>query len=274
MKYININSHRGVVNLLSDYIVKQLSINDKIDSVIEVTNCGKFFVVNGITSSKIILDMVKVKDDFIKSYSEILTPLNITSINIIDIIIYGQEMVKKFEYVYDFYNSIRPIYPNSLIDFVKQDSPKLTYESISYTDRFEFEINYSEENTKDLDFFTYSPLTITSEFPYGYSLDMGRIEFYYSEYVCFNLSNKWFSNNIKFKYSKLLNNDSDYDIEISSDSIYPNKDIVSMVLDVFDFNMSVFKQKIESYDILSDIMDPFGNKPWLVKDKTKDLVIT
>jgi hypothetical protein len=46
-----------------------------------------------------------------------------------------------------------------------------------------------------------------------------------------------------------------------------------MVLDVFDFDMLVFNDKIKGYDIMEDITNPFGDKPWLVKDKLKDLIL-
>jgi hypothetical protein len=67
--------------------------------------------------------------------------------------------------------------------------------------------------------------------------------------------------------------DEDNQIDINANSIYPKKDIVSMVLDVFDFDMLVFKDKIKDYDIMEDITNPFGNKPWLVKDRLKDLIL-
>jgi hypothetical protein len=46
-----------------------------------------------------------------------------------------------------------------------------------------------------------------------------------------------------------------------------------MVLDVFDFDMLKFKSTIKSYDIIEDLTKPFDKKPWLIKDRIKDLVI-
>jgi hypothetical protein len=46
-----------------------------------------------------------------------------------------------------------------------------------------------------------------------------------------------------------------------------------MVLDVFDFDMLVFNDKIKDYDIIEDTTLPFDKKPWLTKDKTKDLIL-
>ena len=65
----------------------------------------------------------------------------------------------------------------------------------------------------------------------------------------------------------------DNQIDINANTIYPKKDIISMVLDVFDFEMLVFNDKIKDYNIMEDITNPFGDKPWLVKDKLKDLIL-
>jgi hypothetical protein len=46
-----------------------------------------------------------------------------------------------------------------------------------------------------------------------------------------------------------------------------------MVLDNFDFNLPSLQNKISGYDILKDILEPTGEKPWLIKDKKKGLVI-
>jgi hypothetical protein len=65
----------------------------------------------------------------------------------------------------------------------------------------------------------------------------------------------------------------DNQIDIISNTIHPKKDVISMTLDVFDFDMLVFNDKIKGYDIMEDLTNPFGDKPWLVKDKLKDLIL-
>jgi hypothetical protein len=133
-------------------------------------------------------------------------------------------------------------------------------------------LDYSEDDTSNLNYFIYSPLNISSEFPHGYSLSMGRQELYYSEYICNQLFDVILTDKVSFKYSS-IKIDEDNQIDINSNTIYPKKDIVSMVLDVFDFDMLVFNDKIKSYDIMEDITHPFNNKPWLVKDRFKDLIL-
>ena len=273
MKYFNEKSNKGIVNLFADFLVKEINKTNQHDVVIEVTDCGKFLVVNGMTSSSKILDMVQVKDNFVTEYEILLTDFGYSHINIIDLIMYEQELIKKFYHMFDFYNSSRPIYHQSIIDAIN-DPIQPKYNTISYTNRMEYELDYSEDNTSNLSFYTYSPLNISSEFPHGYSLSMGRQELYYSEYICNQLFDTLLTNQITFEYSSVvLDETEDYNIKIVSNSIHPTKDITSMILDVFDFDMLKFNNIIKDYNILDDLLKPLDTKPWLIKDKIKDLIL-
>lgn len=275
MKYINENSNRGLVNLFADFLVKEINKTNNYDVVIEVTDCGKFFVVNGMTNSDKILDMVTIKETFLETNKSLLKNFGYENVNIIDLIMYNRDLTKKTDYTFDFYNSERPIYHNDIIVNILEN-PQPKFNSITYNNRLEYELDYSEDDTSNLKYFTYSPLNITSEFPHGYSLSMGRQELYYSEYICNQLFDVILSTNkytqLTFKYSS-IKVDEDNQIDVSVKSIYPKKDIVSMVLDVFDFDMLVFNDKIKGYDIMEDITHPFSDKPWLVKDRLKDLIL-
>ena len=56
--------------------------------------------------------------------------------------------------------------------------------------------------------------------------------------------------------------------------VYDEEKIQSLVLDVFDFNLDKFESEyLKGYDYDLDTTDPFGEKPWLVKDKIKDILI-
>jgi hypothetical protein len=271
MKYINENSNRGLVNLFSDYIVNLINKDKQYDVVIEVTDCGKFFVVNGMTNSDKILDMIKAKESFLNSYKPLLTDFGYKDVNVIDLIMYNRDLAKKTDYTFNFYNSSRPIYHRNLISEVNE-KPQPKFNSIYYTNRLEYELDYSEDDISKIVYFTYAPLNISSEFPHGYSLSMGRQELYCSEYICNQLFDVILIDTLTFKYSSVKLND-DYQINIFSDSIYPKKNIISMILDVFDFDMLMFNDKIKDYNITEDITNPFDEKPWLIRDKIKDLIL-
>jgi hypothetical protein len=184
---------------------------------------------------------------------------------------YGKELSKKNEYIFDFYNSSRPTYHHKLINTII-DNPQPKFNSISYNSRLEYELDYSEDNTSNLEYYTYAPLNISSEFPHGYSLSMGRQELYYSEYISNQLFDIILTDKLTFKYSSVKVDD-DNQIDINSPTLFPKKSIISMVLDVFDFDMLVFNDKIKDYDITDDLLKPFDKKPWIIRDKIKDLIL-
>jgi hypothetical protein len=67
--------------------------------------------------------------------------------------------------------------------------------------------------------------------------------------------------------------DDEMDIKVVSSSRYDSKIIKSLILDVFDFDLEVFSNRMESYDLTHDILDPEGLKPYLVQDRLEDVII-
>ena len=154
MKYVNENSNKGIVNLFADFLVKEINKTNQYDVVIEVTDCGKFFIVNGLTNSDKILDMVIVKEEFYKEYQPLMEEFGYKILNIIDVIIYDTELSKKPEYIFDFYNSSRPIYHSNIMNDLI-DNPQPKFNSISYNNnRLEYELDYSEDDTSNLNYYT------------------------------------------------------------------------------------------------------------------------
>jgi hypothetical protein len=270
MNFINLNSNRGIVNLFADYILKQINKDNEFDTVIEVTDSGKFFVINGLTNRKELLDINDIKIKFSTEYSNLLNDFGYTNINVIDLISYDVELEKKEDMWLKFYASERIIYPQDLIDTVSKDLTNIKYHSVS--PELVVELDYSE-NTLQNEFCKFVPMTVTSEFPHGHSLSMGRSILYYSEYICNHLESSLRTGDIVFKFSTKMNDNDDYDISITTDSMYKDSDITSVILDVFDFNLTKFTNEIKGYDVIKDITNPFDGKPWLVKDKSRDIFI-
>jgi len=262
MNLININSHRGITNLLADYILTYMNKTKDYNTIIEVVNCGKFFVVNGLTNSNEILDLNVIKDSFLGEHKSILTRLGYNNINIIDIISYNIDLNENKDYWFTYYDSDRPIYQNDNI--VKYVDLK---EEISCV----FQNNYIESDNTSSSPQIRPSLNISSEFPYGYSLSMGRLHMYYGEHISYQLFNGLMCSELIFKVSTEKKED-DFNIEIKSKSPYNEKDIISLVLDNFDFNLNKFKKEFVDYNIIEDIHHPETPKPWLVRNK-KGLVI-
>jgi hypothetical protein len=77
---------------------------------------------------------------------------------------------------------------------------------------------------------------------------------------------------IKFNSNKDIRDD--LQIRLISDSYYPEEIIKSLVLDVFDFNITKFKNDyLIELDLEFEVENQLLPSKWLVKDKSKDVVI-
>jgi hypothetical protein len=228
MRLINKNSKRGIVNLFAEFILSKIDKNK--DSIIQVSDVGSFYVVNGITTSEIFLDINLIRDEFTEKFKEILIELNIKLINVVDVINYNQKI-----------NNIET-------GWVKVNK-------IPFTQEYE----------------PLSEISINSEFPYGHSLNCGRLMVYYSHYVFNQISSTIGSESMYIHFLPKV--DDEVNIKVVTKSIYNPQTIRSLILDVFDFDLETFSDRMESYDLIQDILDPEGEKPYLVQDRLEDVII-
>jgi hypothetical protein len=229
MRKINKNSRRGVVNLFADFILTR--IDKKENSIIQVTDCESFMVVHGLTTSKDILDLEKIKSDFTEWFGDILSDVGIERLNTIDIIKYDQEV-----------NNIEKGWVNVNKE-VFVDEPESIFE-----------------------------LSVSSEFPYGYSLNCGRLMVYYSHYIFNHMYSLMGVNDLNFFFTKEEDNE-DFKIKIVSETKQNIKEIKSLVLDVFNFDLEEFKTKIGDYDVMQDILFPDKEKPYTKQDMLEHVIL-
>lgn len=229
MRKINKNSRRGVVNLFADFILTR--IDKKENSIIQVTDCESFMVVHGLTTSKDVLDLDKIKTDFFEWFKDILDEVEIKQINTIDIIRYGHEINNIEKGWVDVNKSV----------FVEEPEPIME-------------------------------LSVSSEFPYGYSLNCGRLMTYYSHYIFNHLYNSIGVDKVNFYFTKELDSNEDYKIRIVSDSKYNKDGIKSLILDVFSFDLEEFGERLKDYDLLQDILFPDEEKPYVKQDMLEHII--
>ena len=228
MRLINKNSRRGIVNLFADFIVSKIDPKER--SIIQITDCDVFMVVNGQTTSETELNIDELKNEFNETYKDILKSLGLEHFNVINLIKYGVE--------------ISPI-EKGLVNTNKKV--------------------FVEEDE------SFDEISINSEFPYGYSLRTGRSMAYYSHYILNQISSTIGSDNMYIHFLPTV--DDEVDINVVVNSRYNTETIKSLILDVFDFDLEDFSNRMESYDITQDILDPEGDKPYLVQDRLEDVII-
>jgi len=230
MRLINKNSRRGIANLFADFILSKIKRTEK--SIIQVTDCGAFMIVNGLTTSNEYLNINDIKNEFKESFGDILKELEMLDLNTIDVIRYNED--------------IKPIYKGWVI--VNKNT-------------------FVEEPDPDI-----SEISISSEFPYGYSLDCGRINTYYSHYIMNHMFNLLGVDEVSFYFTN-EEEDEDLKIKIVSDSKIDKKSIKSLILDVFDFDMESFRERLSDYNLIDDILNPNRDKPYLKQDLLEHIIL-
>lgn len=118
-----------------------------------------------------------------------------------------------------------------------------------------------------------SEINISSEFPYGHSLGCGRGMFYYSHYIFNHMYSLLDVDKLYFHYSSDLDENEDYKIKVVSESNYSKSQITNLVLDVFDMDLTEFKERLSNYNFTEDITNQSLDKPYLVQDRLIDVVL-
>lgn len=274
MRYINPNSKSGIANKFADFIMSKICKKNNNPTFIKVTIFDKFFIINGSTTSKDVLVFDEVKNEFYEKNKTILNYLGFKQINIIDLIRYNFLINYKPSNCFNFYNSDRPIYHESVINQVYNSN--FDYEKLEYTDKLVISVFHDLSEVPFDIFFERIYDGISSEFPYGFSLDSGRTELYYCEYISNQLFSQINANKISLNFEDNFESESIEPsiFEIFTDSIYPKEKIKSIINDVFDFNLLRFKNNyLKNYELSDEIDTQLLDKPWLVKDKVSELYI-
>lgn len=230
MRKLEKNTRRYFVNLFADYILSKFEKSE--NTIIQVTDCETFVVVNGQTNSSKLVDMNQIKIEFIQKFKDLIDVLEMSSLNVIDIIKYEQEI---------------PEFTRGWIDVNKS----------LYVEEYE----------------PISEISISSEFPYGHSLGCGRGMYYYSHYIFNHMYSLLGVDQLYFRYSNQLDENEDYKIKVIANSKISKSTIESLVLDVFDMDLSEFKLRLSEYQFYEDILNPTLNKPYLVQDRLVDVIL-
>jgi hypothetical protein len=196
MRLINKNSKRGIVNLFADFILSKIDKNE--NSIIQVSDVGSFYVINGITTSETFLDINLIRDEFTEKFQDILTSLEIKSLNVIDIIKYNQEIG----------NIEKGWVKVNKHPFIEEPEP-------------------------------LSEISINSEFPYGHSLNCGRLMVYYTHYMFNQVYSTIMTNEVHFFFSKKIDSNEDFKIKMEE---YKNDESAFIFVDppYFDSDNSYY----------------------------------
>ena len=236
MRLKKIGSKSFVVNLLSDFIISKIPHNES--SIVKIVDCGNFFVIKGKTTSKEILFIPDIISEFNKKFS-----LGSELTHTIDLIEYDAELSEVRKITHTFHNNTSNC-------------------SYHYKDVDDYE-NMVEEND----------MIYVSSFPHGYSLNQGRLLYYYGKKIFYNIPSNYPITSLKLKLSMDKNSDGEFDIQVF-DEFYKSEDetLRSAILDVFDFNMESIEKEVKKVDWSVELTDPLSEYDFL-KEKVEGFII-
>jgi hypothetical protein len=241
------NSRVYTINLFSDYLLTKIPNTE--ESIFSVVDCKNFIIIKGKTSHKEILDISSITKEFNEKY-EPDTPISHT----IDLIEYDCKLskVKNLEFI---------LHKSENCSYHKTQIEKFLLNESS----FDFSC-YSSEVSDD-------KLIVTSEFPHGYSLNQGRLIYFYGKHIFYSIPTNYTDSSIIFNLSLDKNDDNDNIISIFNvDKNSEDETLKSAILDVFDFNMSWLSSEMKKVDWSVELTNPLEDYSF-VKKKNKDFII-
>ena len=239
MRLKKIGGKKFLVNLLSDFILSK--IEQEMNSIIKVVDCGNFYVIKGKTTSKEVLFIPNIISEFNEKYRMFVDNQKLT--HTIDLIEYDCEVnvVKQLKQTYH------------------NNTPNCSYH---YKDVEKFEIIEEKDE-----------MVYVSEFPYGHSLSQGRDLYYYGKHIFYNIPDNYPITTLTLTLSKDKNEQGEHNLVIV-DEFFKSEDEVlkSAILDVFDFNYEELCEKMKKVDWSVELTNPLGEHE-ILKERVKDFII-
>lgn len=250
MNRINsIVGRRAKCNLFADFLMNKLGIES--NSIIHVTDNNNFFVINGITESKEFLGIHELKDEFNKQYKDVLgQPIS----NTFDLIQYGMDLTPKVKHKGLYYITSDNVgYHYSLLD---------NFELTGNTHYHNGLTTYEEVESE------YCP--IHSEFPHGYSLEQGRLLYYYGKFISYNIAFKVLGTKLELNILNQHNDEGEFLESVYLDSNYEDDKLKSYILDTFDFNYTKLREEIKKVDLSLEVTNPLDDFEFLKRKIKSD----
>lgn len=236
MNRINyLGSRKSICNLLSDFLLKKIGLNS--NTVLQVTDCVNFFVINGISDTNNFINTKEILDEFNLQYKNILSkPIS----HSFDFVKYGLDLepVDFLKRKY-FLTSDNTSYHYTLIDLFKKDNTKnYVYNDIS---------SYEEKLPPEL--------SVSSDFPHGYSLKQGRTLHYYGKMISYNLSGISLCVELEMNLYTRKNDLKENMFDLNCED-FNQETLTSFILDTFDFNYDKMEKEISLVDLSDEVFNP------------------
>lgn len=244
-----IGSKNFVVNLMADYIMNKIGIDNK--TKIQVIDCENFFVVKGKTESKDVINLSEIISEFCQKYSDKLGDRKIS--HTIDLIEYDTKLDTGKKISFTFHNTENCLYHYKQIEEYGKGESSVDFDYV-------VKIISDEE-------FCY-----TSCFPYGYSLKQGRLLFYYLKKMFYSIPSNYIFTTLTIDID--LNKTDDDRLNIFDNFSQSNDEVLkSAFLDHLDFNLSKVETEIKKVDCSLELINPLEEYSFLNEDRFDIIII-
>lgn len=244
----NMNNSNYLVNLFAEFLLNKLGLNS--DTVIKIIYLENFIVVKGKTNIKEPLNLIELKDEFLNTFSD-------------------KDFDKKLSHTIDLIEydcKIKPVEKISQI-FYNSENCALTQKKINELSNKKdlVEIFYSLNHVSN-----DSSISI-SKFPFGYSLNQGRLLYYYAKNIIYSIPTNYFFNSLSLTLSTKKNIEENlriFNLETEEEDLT----LKSSILDSFDFEMGWIENEIKKVDWSFEVNHPLNDLDFL-KTKNSDFII-
>lgn len=223
-----------LTNLFADYILSLIPKEES--SVIEVADCDNFLVVKGKTSHDSPLNLSNCLSELYEKYKDFLPTKKI--FNTIDLIEYSVKINPSFSLQKTLFNT----------------------ENNSYN-------TFSDYKIEKVDSENY---IVVSEFPHGYSLDQGRLLFYYLKLISYSIPTNYYHRFLNFKIYK----EDSWDLKVFDEcnGIYDNT-LSSAIKDYFDFDMASLEFEMKKLNWLDELLKPNEEHQILLESRKSIIIV-
>jgi hypothetical protein len=240
-----------LINLFADFIISKIPHEEQ--SIINIVDCKNFILVKGKTTSKNLLNLSQISNEFSSKFSEYLNDNKIT--HTLDLIEYDQHIIPLEELSHTYHNTDNCSYHYKQIEHFNEKNTSCYYD-------------YSIKEVDD------SNLLICSEFPHGYSLGQGRLLYYYGKHIFYNIPPSYPITTITFKLSIKKDKENSPIFLVYNNSLESEDETIqSWALDNFDFDMSSLSTEIKKVDWSVELTNPLSEYDFLKKRNGDFLII-
>ena len=236
-----------IANLLADFIIEKLGEHNS--SQIKVIDVENFFIIKGKTSSKEVLNLSDITAEFEKKYTELLNDYKIC--NTIDLIQYDSDLTDMKTLSFTFFNTENCSYSYKQIkSHIDSDS--------------NFDIDSTNNKISDTE------MVFVSELPHGFSLNQGRLLYYFMKKIFYSLPPSYPMVSLKMDINIL---EEDF-IQVFDNFSQSNEEVIqSAILDCVDLNLEKMEKIIGKIDYEKELFTPLEEHSFLIEKNYEILII-